>query len=115
MVSSTVGYTEGSIQVAGGRVHFLQKGSGAPLVALHHSISNHGWLPLYERLAETFTVYVPDMPGFGKSSRPDWARDVRDLAIIMVQFLDALRLERVTLAGFGFGGWVAAEIATMNQ
>jgi pimeloyl-ACP methyl ester carboxylesterase len=58
---------------------------------------------------------VPDLPGFGKSTRPDWARDVRDLAVVMAQFLDTLGLADVTLAGCGFGGWVAAELATVSQ
>ena len=35
---------------------YLKKGTGKPLVILHHSISNHGWLPLHDRLAEGFTV-----------------------------------------------------------
>ena len=101
-------------EVVGGKVHYLQKGAGAPLVVLHHSISNHGWLPLYERLSEQFTVYVPDLPGFGESDRPDWARNVRDIAILIELWMDKLGLS-ATLAGFGFGGWVAAELSTMSQ
>ena len=104
-----------SIEVSGGNVSYLQKGTGEPLVILHHSISNHGWLPLYERLAERFSVHVPDLPGYGESDRPDWARSVRDLAILIELWMDRLGLEGVTLVGCGFGGWVAAELATMNQ
>src|SRR5262249_16900844 len=107
-------YSEDSVDVEQGSIHYLRKGNGAPLVVLHPSISNHGWLPLYELLAQTYTVYAFDLPGFGKSARPDWARDVRDLAIQMQIVLDSLALARVTLLGFGFGGWVAAEMATMN-
>jgi pimeloyl-ACP methyl ester carboxylesterase len=58
-------------------------------------------------------VYLPDMPGFGQSTRPDWAREPRDIAILLIQALDKLGLDRVALAGFGFGGFVAAELATM--
>ena len=104
-----------SIEVCGGNVSYLQKGTGDPLVVLHHSISNHGWLPLYERLAERFSVHVPDLPGWGESDRPDWARNVRDLAILVELWMESLGLDRVTLVGCGFGGWVAAELATMNQ
>ena len=89
--------------MTGGALHYLMKGSGPPLVILHHSIGNHGWLPLYERLSERYTVYVPDIPGFGKSERPDWARNVRDLAVQLHLMLDGLGLDRVTLMGFGFG------------
>ncbi len=104
-----------AIEVCGGNVSFLHKGAGAPLVVLHHSISSHGWLPLHERLAGRFAVHVPDLPGWGDSDRPDWARNVRDLAILVELWLEAMDLRGVTLVGCGFGGWVAAELATMNQ
>ena len=103
------------VEVCGGNVSHLQKGAGKALVILHHSISNHGWLPLHERLAEHFTVHVPDLPGYGDSDRPDWARSARDLAILIELWMDRLGLEDVTLVGFGFGGWIAAELATMSQ
>ena len=93
----------------------MKQGSGTPLVVLHHSFGSHGWLPLYDRLAERHEVYFPDLPGFGESSRPDWARDPRDLASMMGLMLDRLGLERLTLVGMGFGGWLAAEMAIMNQ
>ena len=41
-------------------------------------------------------------------------RDVRDEAIAYGQLLDRLAAEPVTLLGLGFGGWVAAELATMQ-
>lgn len=102
------------LELAGKKVRVLHGGKGAPLLVLHHSTGNPGWLPFYERLAESFTVYVPDMPGYGQSERPDWARDPRDIAILIARLLDRLELERVTLVGLGFGGYVAAELATME-
>lgn len=108
-------YQEQTIEVAGGKVRVLKGGTGAPLLFLHHTISNHGWIPLYEQLAKTHTVYVPDIPGWGDSDRPDWARDVRDLAILMGLLLDKIGGWPITIVGAGFGGWIAAEMLTMAQ
>ena len=57
------------------------------------------------------------MPGYGQSARPEWAREPRDLAILLLnQALDKLGLTGgLTLVGLGFGGFVAAEMATMDQ
>ena len=66
------------------------------------------------RLAENHRVVVPDMPGWGGSERPAWARDPRDIAIIVTRLLARLELDDVKLVGLGFGGYVAAELATMN-
>ena len=41
-------------------------------------------------------------------------RSVRDLAAIEQWLLKELRLERVSLVGLGFGGWVAAEMASLS-
>ena len=115
MTTATESYTEHTVEVAGLALRYLKGGAGAPAVVLHHSTGNPGWIPFYERLAERVTVYVPDMPGYGQSARPEWAREPRDLAILLRQALSKLALPRVTLVGLGFGGFVAAEMATMGQ
>ena len=96
-------------------MRLLRGGHGRPLVAIHHDIGSPGWLPFYERLAERYTVWVPDIPGYGQSERPEWARSPRDLAIALNLLLDALKLDSTVLVGLGFGGWLAAEMAAMNQ
>ena len=85
-------------------------------MVLHHEIGNHGWLPFYEELAKRFTVYVPSCPGFGKSDRPEWARNVRDIASLHQWLLNEMKLEqeKLSLLGLGWGGWLAAEMATMS-
>ena len=109
-------HTARAIQVAGLNVHLLEGGSGEPAVVLHHSTGNPGWIPFYEELAGKFSLTVPDMPGYGQSTRPEWAREPRDLAILLNQALDQLGLTSgVSLVGLGLGGFIAAEMATMNQ
>ena len=115
MTTSTETHAIEQIQVADRRVHYLKGGSGDPVLVLHHSIGNPGWLPFYEQLAETFTVYVSDLPGYGQSERPEWARDPRDIAILMLQMLNKAGLGSLPVVGLGFGGWIAAEMATMSQ
>lgn len=108
------------IEVAGLSLRYLRKGGGAPLVFIHDSLGNIGWLPLYEQLSEHFDVVVPDLPGYGRSDRPEWARSPRDLAILTWQLIDQLVLadplgeSGLTLVGIGFGGFLAAEMATMR-
>lgn len=102
------------MELAGLKVRFLRGGTGSPLVVIHHSTGNPGWIPLYEKLAESFDVIVPDQPGWGGSERPEWAREARDLAILNLQALDKTDTKDVTVVGLGFGGFIAAEMATMN-
>jgi pimeloyl-ACP methyl ester carboxylesterase len=107
--------TTRTVEVAGLELQLRESGSGPPLLLLHRSIGVIGWDTFEDQLAANFTVIHPDLPGFGESDRPDWAREPRDLAIIVGRLLEALDIEGVTLVGLGFGGFVAAELATMNE
>lgn len=108
-------HTERTVELAGRKLRLLEGGQGEPLVVLHHSTGNPGWLPFHEQLAAGFQVIAPDLPGYGQSERPEWAREARDLAILVSQLFEKLGLGSVTLVGTGFGGFVAAELATMDQ
>jgi pimeloyl-ACP methyl ester carboxylesterase len=114
MTTASTGQQQ-SVQVAGLNVQYWEGGTGEPLVVIHHDIGSRGWEPLHEALAGRNRVLVPELPGYGKSDRPAWARHPRDLAMLVGLFLDKLNVERATLVGLGFGGWLAAEMAVMNQ
>ncbi len=115
MTTAEQTWTESTTEVAGLSIRYLQGGSGPAAVVLHHSTGNLGWIPFYEALAQNFTVTVPDLPGYGQSERPVWARDARDIAILMSRFLAQVAPDSPTLIGLGFGGFIAAELAAINQ
>jgi pimeloyl-ACP methyl ester carboxylesterase len=88
-----------------------------PVLVLHHDIGSPAHPVFHEALARHFTVLAPSHPGYDGSPRPDWMRSVRDVAVVHQALLaghDATREPgTVTLVGLGFGGWIAAEMATM--
>ena len=106
-------WTEAAVELAGVKVHLARAGSGRPLLVLHHDIGSPERLDFYDVLANRFDVLVPHHPGYGKSERPQWLRSVRDVAVMYQSMLSDLALDRVSLIGLGFGGWIAAEMATM--
>jgi len=108
------GASEEKLNVAGLALNLRRAGKGKPVVVLHHDIGGY-WNAFHDTLAATHTVVAPDLPGFGDSERPQWARSVRDLAAVVALALDKLGLERPAVVGLGFGGWMAAELATFAQ
>ena len=47
-------------------VHYLTGGQGSPLVVVHGGTGGaRDWYKNLEKLTDIYTVYVPDMPGFG--------------------------------------------------
>jgi pimeloyl-ACP methyl ester carboxylesterase len=89
-------------------------GAGTPVLVLHHDIGTLERLPFYDALAERHTVLIPSHPGYDKSERPSWMRNVRDVAVVYQALIAEKQLTGVTVVGLGFGGWIAAEMATMT-
>jgi pimeloyl-ACP methyl ester carboxylesterase len=57
---------------------------------------------------------VPVHPGFSEvSERAQWLRHPRDIAALYQWLLAELGIERASLVGLGFGGWIAAEMAAL--
>ena len=100
----------------GRQVIWRQWGDGPPLVLLH---GGHGnwlhWAKNMEALAERFTVWVPDMPGYGDSDVPA-APTLAALVDLLQATLDQLlgTGTPIHLVGFSFGGLVAATLAAQR-
>jgi len=60
------------IDIAGITVEQRRGGSGTPLLVIHGELGVPGWLDSFAQLAEHHDVIVPSLPGFGRSTRPDW-------------------------------------------
>jgi pimeloyl-ACP methyl ester carboxylesterase len=105
-----------SVQVDGYRVHYLVEGpKSGPAVVLVHGLGGNAedWRNLAPYLAKAgFRVYIPDLPGYGRSARPkDFSYSVRDEAAVVVDLMDALGLKKVDLGGWSMGGWIVELMA----
>ncbi len=101
------------LAVRGTPVELYQEGAGPSLVFLHGAGGAGRWLEFQDRLAKNFRVHFPSHPGHGGSPAAEWIEHISDLAFHYLDLLDELALDRVHLVGASFGGWIAAEIATM--
>lgn len=91
-------------------INWRVKGEGDPVVFFHGAGGLVDWLPFYDLLASTRTLYAPDHPGFGLSDEPDIA-EVGDLARFYIGLFRQMGLSRLDIVGSSLGGWLAAEIA----
>jgi pimeloyl-ACP methyl ester carboxylesterase len=108
-----VNWTDSTMEAAGTKVHVSRAGRGRPVLVLHHETGTLDRLPFYDALAAQYDVLVPHHPGYSRSPRPEWMRSVRDIAVVYRGLLSQLNVQKVALVGLGFGGWIAAEMASM--
>ena len=86
----------------------LEAGEGEPLVLLHGWPQDRSmWDPLISDLARTRKVLVPDLRGFGRSDAPHSTYSKHELAGDVLALLDAEGIERATVVGHDWGGWIA--------
>jgi pimeloyl-ACP methyl ester carboxylesterase len=89
-----------------------EQGGRLPLILLHGlSVSGRYMVPTARRLAPHFPVYVPDLPGFGHSAKPDHVLSIGELADTVADLVEALDLGQVALLGNSFGCEIIATLA----
>jgi pimeloyl-ACP methyl ester carboxylesterase len=99
------------LTVHGIELEVLRRGRGRPILALHGFDTIDPAAPFLDLLGRHGEVFAPSSPGFGHSPRPKDFDTVYDLVRLYLAALDALPGNKVTLIGFSFGGWLAAEVA----
>ena len=94
------------------RFHYWQAGRGQPLILLHgFPQTAYAWRHQVETLSDTCAVFAPDTRGFGGTDKPRHRVTRSLLARDLIDFMDALGIERANLVGHDWGGMIAAKAA----
>jgi haloalkane dehalogenase len=99
---------------AQGRVHYVDEGSGPPILLCH---GNPTWSFLYRdiirRLRDHFRCVAPDYLGFGLSDRPSaFGYTIAEHARVVGDFVDHLGLDGYLTMGQDWGGPIGMAVAT---
>ena len=94
-------------------VRYLEGGSGQPLMFLHGAGGVTADDPFLAKLAESFHVYAPMLPGYGDSEECHELRDMLDITLHYWDVVEALGLKDPILVGHSMGGMIAAEMAAI--
>jgi haloacetate dehalogenase len=106
------GFTRRRIDTSGATMNLVTGGSGPPLLLVHGYPQTHVmWRKVAPRLAEEFTVVVPDLRGYGDSSKPPAGDNFvnyskRALALDQVEAMAALGFDKFAVAGHDRGARV---------
>jgi pimeloyl-ACP methyl ester carboxylesterase len=88
--------------------------SGKPLLLLHSEDNYETTQPFIDELAKKYSLFMPRMTGFGRSTLPESVMTIDDMSYIYLDLLDHYKLTEVNVIGFSVGGWLAAEMATKS-
>jgi haloalkane dehalogenase len=102
--------------VGGSRIHYLDEGSGPPLLLLH---GNPTWSFLYRDivrgLRDQYRCIAPDHPGFGLSrAAPGYGFTPAEHGAALEQLVLHLGLENITMMVQDWGGPIGFSVATRH-
>jgi haloacetate dehalogenase len=111
------GFISQRIKTSGAEIALVRGGQGAPLLLVHGYPQSHVmWHKVAPRLAQRFTVVVPDLRGYGASSKPPGDDEhltysKRAMANDLVEVMAALGFQQFNIAGHDRGARVTYRLA----
>jgi pimeloyl-ACP methyl ester carboxylesterase len=100
------------LELEGSWIRYDVIGGGPPVVLVHGWLSSSRvWDRLAGRLAQRFTVYTLDLPGFGESDKPLSGYGIRNGSRLLYAFCAHFGLTRASVVGHDLGGNMAVKLA----
>jgi pimeloyl-ACP methyl ester carboxylesterase len=107
--------TANDASVFGYRIHYLEAGSGDPVILLHGTGGEGArWMPTIKGLASNFRVISLDQIGFGHSDKPLTTYHSGVFAGFLARFMKTIGVPRATIIGQSMGAGVALCLAVHN-
>ncbi|MFO0746871.1 MAG: alpha/beta hydrolase [Myxococcota bacterium] len=93
-------------------IHVRTLGQGPPLLLVHGFMTtSYSWRYAIGALAERYTVYAPDLPGAGRSDKPDRSYAAENLADAIGAIMRALDIVGAPVVGNSLGGYLCMRLA----
>jgi magnesium chelatase accessory protein len=101
------------VELGANRWHLLEMGRGPAVLILHGAgASSHSCRPLMHRLASSFRVLAPDLPGHaGSSFGPSFDPSLPNVAMALGELLGVLEAKPQLVVGHSAGAAVATRLA----
>lgn len=101
-------FTPHWLPLPGGRMHYVDEGSGRPLLFVHGNPTwSFAWRKLIGELSRDYRCLAVDHLGCGLSDKPQQYEYTLDRHVAnLVQFIETLDLREITLVGHDWGGCI---------
>jgi pimeloyl-ACP methyl ester carboxylesterase len=107
--------TRRTIRVSGQTIYYQVAGAGDPIILVHGlSGSTRWWVRNVPALAQQYTVYLIDLPGFGSMRRSHQHFVLNQAAAWLLSWMKAVEIEQAHFIGHSMGGYICTKIAAQH-
>jgi len=104
------------VDLAGHPTHYIERGAGPPVILIHGFFyDTYMWHNNIDALAAHFKVYAFDLWGFGYSTREPVDYGYSLYSDQLLEFMDALSIQKASLIGQSMGGGTIVKFAISNR
>ena len=107
------GLTVKSVNIPDFKIAYLEGGTGDTIIMLHgFAVNKDNWPWLAKYFTPNYRVIIPDLPGFGDSSKPQDAKyNIMSQVERLNLFVKELKLTKFHIVGNSMGGDIAGNYA----
>jgi len=115
------GFKHERVKTSGADINVVRGGDGPPLLLIHGAPQSHvSWHKVAPDFAKDHTVIMPDLRGYGDSSKAEDTKDhanysKRAMALDMVEVMKHYGFDRFPVVGHDRGGRVGQRLALDHQ
>lgn len=103
------------IKIDNQQIYYQKVGRGKNLVLLHgYNQDSSSFWNIVNPLKEHYTLWLLDLPGFGRSDPPKKNFKVGDYAEIIYKFIKKQNIKKTAVLGHSLGGRIAIKLASKN-
>ena len=115
-ISADFPYTSHYVDVKGSRIHYVEEGSGDPILFLHgNPTSSYLWRNIMPHVQGHGRCIAMDLIGMGKSDKPDIGYSFFDHSKYVEGFIEQLGLQNITLVIHDWGSALGFHYAMRNE
>ncbi len=112
LIKKFPGFTNQYAKVNGVQLHYVEGGSGMPLICLPGWPQTwYSYHPIAVQLSKTYRVIIIDIRGMGSSEKPATGYDKKTMAADIFELIQQLGFTKIHLMGHDIGGMVAMSFA----
>lgn len=88
---------------------YMDVGSGPETIIFVHGLGSYApaWKKNIEELKSKYRCIAVDLPGYGRSSKGEYEGSMTFFSEKLIEFMDALKIEKAVLAGHSMGGQIS--------